>query len=111
MTTDRDRVNAALDAWFGEGDWHTRNVTFQEKMFRALAAADALAPLRVPFNSLARLARAREALDERTFHSDYQVSVWSQELDGLRKCAAIVRALADTDPAGRAALAAEETQQ
>jgi chromosome segregation ATPase len=231
MAVDQDRVEAALSAWFGEGDWRSRNVRYRELMSQALAAADAPAPpadtgdeaatamrrleqvldderiaahgleaeverltrerdealkavalgktviteqcaeidrleaarqscardaqtaererdeMRAEVEALrrsedewasktevaqsyadaligaknrlqaraetaeARLARAREALDERTFHSDYQVSVWSQELDGLRKCAAIVRALADTDPAGRAALAAEETQQ
>jgi hypothetical protein len=44
MTTDRDRVEAALDAWFSEGNWRSRNVRYRELMSQALAAADVLAP-------------------------------------------------------------------
>src|SRR3954468_18360273 len=59
MTTDRDRVEAALDAWFGEGDWRSRNVRYRELMSQALAAADTfVSPAEDAADSVRRFARA-----------------------------------------------------
>jgi hypothetical protein len=62
MAVDQDRVEAALSAWFGEGDWRSRNVRYRELMSQALAARDALALPPVPedVRLVERLTRERD---------------------------------------------------
>jgi hypothetical protein len=99
MTTDRDRVNAALDAWFGEGDWRSRNVRYRELMSQALAAADTFVPPADTGDEAATaMKRLEQVLDDERIAAhglEAEVERLTRERDEMREQAHYANGVAD----------------